>query len=204
MKPYDLKNNREADYPTDNIFLERWSPRSLSSDLDEKELMTLFEAARWTPSSGNAQPWRFLYAKNGEEEWQNFYDLLDDFNKIWCKNAAFLIILLSRKYFEPGEDGKEKPDRYHTFGAGSAFMSLALQARMKNWIAHGMAGFDLEKARNVLDISEKYYIECMIAVGKQGEIEKSIPERMQKSEKPKGRKKVSEFISKGKFPPEWN
>ena len=200
MKPYDVKNEREAEYPADTIFIDRWSPRSLSPDLSDKELMILFEAARWTPSSNNGQPWRFLYAKNGTEEWNVFYDLLGDFNKIWCKNAAYLIVLLSRKNFEAEGDEKEEFDRHHSFGAGSAWMSLALQAKMKGWIAHGMAGFDADKTRKVLEIPDNYHVDCMIAVGKQGEIEKSIPERMQKYEKPYDRKKVKDIAYKCKFP----
>ncbi|MBI2452114.1 nitroreductase family protein [Candidatus Pacearchaeota archaeon] len=200
MKPYDTKNERKPDYDVDKIFIDRWSPRSLSPDLSEKELMSLFEAARWSPSSSNGEPWRFLYAKNESKEWDIFYDLLTDFNKIWCKNAAYLIVLLSRKNFQPDDKGNEKTDRHHSFGAGTAWMALALQARIKGWIAHGMAGFDIEKAKKNLGIPENYHINCMIAVGKQGEIEKSIPERMQKSEKPNERKKVKDIVYEGRFP----
>ncbi|MBI5804005.1 nitroreductase family protein [Candidatus Pacearchaeota archaeon] len=202
MKPYDIENRREREYDIDEIFIRRWSPRSLSSDMSEKELMSLFEAARWSPSSSNGQPWRFLYAKNGSDEWSLFYELLDDFNKIWCKNAAYLIVLLSRKNFEQNEIGEEIRDPHHSFGAGSAWMSLALQARIKEWIAHAMAGFDVSAARRILKIPESYHIDCMIAVGKQGEIENSIPERMRNSEKPNERKKTDEIVRKGKFPEE--
>ncbi len=201
-KPYEVKNERKAEYPIDKIFIDRWSPRSLSPDLSEKELMILFEAARWAPSSSNLQPWRFLYAKNGTKEWNIFYDLLIDFNKIWCRSSAYLIVLISKKNFKD-EKGEVVPDQLHSFGAGSAFMSLALQARIKGLVAHGMAGFDYDKAKKVLGIPDNYHIECMIAVGKQGEIEKSIPERMQKSEKPNQRRPLKESVAKGKFPEEW-
>ncbi len=205
MKPYQIKNERIKENDVDDLFIDRWSPRSLSRDMSEKEMMTLFEAARWSPSSSNSQPWRFLYSKNEDENWERYYNLLGEFNKIWCKNAAFLIVLLSRKNFELEEGEKEEGyDRNHSLGAGMAFMSLALQARMKNFIVHGMAGFDVEKTRKELEIPEGYEIECMIAVGKQGEIEESIPERMQKSEKPSQRKELNEIISKGKFNEDWN
>jgi hypothetical protein len=81
-------------------------------------------------------------------------------------------------------------------------MSLALQARIKGWIAHGMAGFDFEKVRKVLQVPDNFNVECMIAVGKQGEIETSVPERMQKSEKPNERKHIKDIVSEGKFPKE--
>jgi len=200
MKPYDIKNERKTEHSVDKIFIERWSSRSLSSDVSEKEFMSLLEAAKWAPSSSNGQPWRFIYAKNGSKYWNIFYEFLNDFNKIWCKNAGYLLVLLSRKKFEPDEDGKEEINRNHSFDSGSAWLSLALQARMKGLIAHAMAGFDLKKVREALKIPETYNIECMIAVGKQGEVEKSLPERMQKSEKPNARKTIKEISSEGIFP----
>ena len=204
-KPFSVKNERKADFPINPIFLKRWSPRSLRSDVSEKELMGLFEAARWAPSSSNEQPWRFLYAKNGSYEWNDFFDLLDDFNKLWCKNAAYLLVLISRNTYmkkkdEKNEDCIEKPNKTHSLDSGSAWMSLALQGRENNLIAHAMAGFDYEKARTLLSIPSTHTIECMIAIGKEGEIEKSIPQRMQKSEVPNSRKRVREFIYHGKFP----
>jgi nitroreductase len=59
--------------------------------------MSLFEAARWAPSSANAQPWRFIYATRDTEEWNTLFNLLEDFNKIWAKNAAVLIVVVSKK-----------------------------------------------------------------------------------------------------------
>jgi len=98
-KPYSVPNKRKVDYPIDKIFLDRWSPRSLSyEDFLEDDLKTLFEAARWTPSSSNAQPWRFLYAMNGSEEWNKFFGLLGEFNQLWCNNAGALIVLVSRNH----------------------------------------------------------------------------------------------------------
>jgi len=54
-------NDRAADHAIDPLFLERWSPRAFSDDeISEAELLSLFEAARWAPSSYNSQPWRFI------------------------------------------------------------------------------------------------------------------------------------------------
>ncbi|PIN88914.1 nitroreductase [Candidatus Pacearchaeota archaeon CG10_big_fil_rev_8_21_14_0_10_32_14] len=160
-KPYEVKNERKYDFLIDEFFLKRWSPRSLSQDVSEEELMSLFEAVRWAPSSNNEQPWKFLYSINGSREWKDFFDLLGDFNKIWCKNAAFLLVLISRNNYtkkkdEKSEDCHEKPNKTHSFDTGSAWMSLVLQARKNNLIAHVMAGFDYEKAREVLNIPESF------------------------------------------------
>ena len=76
-------------------------PRSMTDEeLKDEEVMSLFEAARWAPSSGNGQPWRFIYVKRNTEDWTNLFDLLVDFNKSWAKDAAILIVVVSKKEFE--------------------------------------------------------------------------------------------------------
>ncbi len=68
---------RKADHPIEKLFLDRWSPRAMSGEeIPEAELMSLFEAARWAPSSYNNQPWRILYARRGAPHWQAFFDLM--------------------------------------------------------------------------------------------------------------------------------
>lgn len=193
-KPYKIENERKPEHDVNEIFIKRWSPRAISKEsFSEEKLMSLFEAARWAPSSSNIQPWRFLYAMNGDENWDTFFGLLIEFNQMWTKDAGALVVVLSKK-----TDDEGKPNAIHSFDTGSAWMSLALQARMKNLVAHGMAGFDYEKAREILNIPDDYNVEAMIAIGTQGEVE-SLHERMQKSEKPNERKHVEEFAFKGKF-----
>ncbi|MBS3080240.1 nitroreductase family protein [Candidatus Pacearchaeota archaeon] len=194
-KPYKIENERKPEHDVNEIFIKRWSPRSIDKkNFTHEELMSLFEAARWAPSSFNIQPWRFLYSMNGDENWATFFGLLAEFNQIWTKDAGALVVVLSKKTNNEG-----KPNALHSFDTGSAWMSLALQARMKNLIAHGMAGFDYEKAKDILNVPDDYNVEAMLAVGTQGEVE-NLHERMQKSEKPNERKYVKEFTFKGKFP----
>ncbi len=73
-------------------------------DISEEELMRLFEAARWAPSSFNTQQWRALYARRGTEHWQTFFDLLVDANKAWAKNAAVLVVFISRRNFDHNDE----------------------------------------------------------------------------------------------------
>ena len=192
-----MKNEieRKTEHPIDNIFVKRWSPRAMQpTPFTKEDLMTLFEAARWAPSSYNNQPWKFVYAMHGTENWQKFLDIMVDFNKLWAQHAAALILVCSRKTFEHNN----KPSRTHEFDAGAAWMSLALQASMKGFAAHGMEGFDYEKARNVFHVPEEYDIDAIIAVGRLGKKE-SLPEQMQQNEFPNQRKKVSEFVMEGSF-----
>lgn len=89
--------------------------------------MPLFEAARWAPSSFNVQPWRFIYAKRNTlraEDWKRFFNLLADVNKDWAKNAAVLIVVISKKDFE--YKGRALPSVTHQSDTGAAWENLAL------------------------------------------------------------------------------
>ena len=186
---------RKSDYEINSIILNRWSPRAMSGEsIDENELMPLFEAARWAPSSMNNQLWRFIYAKRNTKYWDGFFDLLADGNKTWCKNAAALVILISRKnsYY------KNRPQKTHSMEAGAAYENLAIEARSRNLVMHGMEGFDYEKAAKLLKISDVWNVECMLAIGKPGKKE-DLPKELQEREKPSDRKPLNEIAFEGEF-----
>lgn len=188
--------NRESTYPIQPLLLSRVSSRAFSEErLTEEELLALFEAARWAPSSYNNQPWRFVYARRGEQEWETLFNVLVEFNKSWCKNADTLVAAISRKNFEHNN----KPSTTASFDTGSAWMSLALEAHSRNIIAHGMEGFDYEGLKKALNIPDSFKIEAMIAIGKAGNKE-SLPEALKEKEKPSLRKPLSDILAKGHFP----
>ena len=152
---------RKPDYPIEPIFYRRWSPRAMSGEaLSEQELMSLFEAARWAPSTYNEQEWRFLYARCETPHWPTFLDLLMEANRAWCARAAVLAVVLARKTF--ARNGKPNP--VHLFDTGSAWENLALQASAMGLVAHGMAGFDFDKARTVLRVPEHFAVAAMFAL----------------------------------------
>jgi nitroreductase len=187
---------RHPDHPVDPLFPGRWSPRSMDgSHVDRPTLMTLFEAARWSPSCNNAQPWRFIYAPRGSEAWPGFLDLLTPRNKLWCAQAGALVVIASRNDFE--HNGK--PNKTHSFDAGAAWMSLALQASLLGLIAHGMAGFDYGRAIEAVGLPDGYSVEAMCAIGRPAPAE-NLPEDLRGQEKPNGRKPVTETVFEGKFP----
>ena len=187
--------HRQAERPIEPIFLKRWSPRAMSGEpLSDDELMTLFEAARWAPSTYNEQEWRFLYARRGTEHWPVFFDLLMDANKVWCQRAAVLVVVLSHKVFE--RNGKPNP--VHTFDSGAAFENLALQGSAMGLVVHGMAGFDRDKARAALKVPDDYAVEAMIALGRPGD-PAELPLELREREKPTGRKSVAQFVREGTF-----
>lgn len=189
------QTNRKADHKILDLILNRWSPRAMSGEsISDEELNALFEAARWAPSSYNNQPWRFIYAKRDTPAWDSLYNLMVQFNKDWAKNAAVLIVIISRNTFAYNN----KPSRTHSFDTGSAWQNLTLQAASQGLVVRGMEGFDYAKAKEVLHIPDGYTVEAMCAVGRPGEKE-DLPKEMQENEKPSDRKPITEFAFEGVF-----
>ena len=191
----EVKKARKPEYNIHPLILSRWSPRAFSGEeITDSQLMQLFEAAKWAPSSYNAQPWRFIYAKRNTKHWDILFSLMGEFNQSWTKNAAVLAVIVSRKNFEHNE----KPNGTANFDSGAAWENLALQAEYMGLAAHGMAGFDYEKARTALSIPDTFKVEAMAAIGKKGKKE-SLPKEMQEREAPSQRKSVKEIAMEGKF-----
>lgn len=187
--------HRQADHPVDSMFVDRWSPRAMSGEeISREELMVLFEAARWAPSSYNNQPWRILYARRNSEQWPLFFGLLVDTNKAWCRNAAALLVFISKTTF----DHNGKPSRTHSYDCGAAWENLALQGYLKGYVVHGMQGFDYESARTVLNIPDGFQVEAMAAIGRPGAKE-ALPEELQKREMPNNRRKLEQTVCEGAF-----
>src|SRR3989344_8464487 len=106
----EAKKVRKPEYEISPWFYTRWSPRAMSGEsLTKEELLPLFEAARWAPSSFNNQPWRFVIASSKEDK-EKFMEFLGDFNKLWCKHATVLVVTISRNLFEHND----KPARTHS------------------------------------------------------------------------------------------
>jgi nitroreductase len=186
---------RIADHEIDPQFLKRWSPRAMNGKpIEQEDLMRLFEAARWAPSSRNEQPWRFLYARQGTPDFPRFLNLLAEGNRPWCEKAGALIVVLSKKDLSDG-----KPAPTHSFDAGSSWMSLALQASFMGIVAHGMAGFDRDRTVVDLKVPSNYQPEAMLAVGYPGTLE-DLPERYRAREVISGRRPITESVFEGNFP----
>ncbi len=191
----EVKEKRKPGHKITALLLNRWSPRAMSGEtLADSELMALFEAARWAPSSYNSQPWRFIYAKRDTPHWEKLFGLLVDFNKQWCKNAAVLVVIVARKTFEHNN----QPAPTHAFDAGAAWENLALEASDRGLVAHGMEGFDYEAARKELAIPNDYAVLAMCAIGKRGKKE-DLSQQMQEREFPSDRKQLSEIVMQGEF-----
>ncbi len=178
----------------DPQFPERWSPRAFSSrPVDEADLLSLFEAARWAPSAANSQPWFFLAAVTPEEH-VRFLSLLHPGNQIWAARAPVLLFLLARRTSPSG-----RTLEWSAFDAGAAWMALALQARKLGLFAHAMGGFDREGIYTALHIPPAEYIAlAAIAVGYYGD-PLELNEELQLREHPSARKSLPELYHLGAF-----
>ncbi len=183
---------RQAAAPIESFFLSRWSGRAFTgAPLPDGALASLLEAARWAPSSGNNQPWRFVYALAGTAAFEAFHGLLAPGNQPWCAKASVLFVVASRSTREDG-----RPARTHAFDTGAAWMSLALQAHLMGLVAHGMEGFDYERAARAISLPPDHAIHCMVAVGQPGRRE-DLPEPYRTREEPNDRRPVASFAFQG-------
>ena len=191
----DIKGQdfRKPDHDIQPFFINRWSPRAMTGEeIEREELMRMFEAGRWAMSSFNNQSWRFLYAFRNTTPWEKFFGLLTQNNQEWCKNAAALVVVVSKKTF----DHNGKPARTHSYDTGAAWYSFALQGVMMGLVVHGMQGFDYDKAAAELGVTDEYQVEAMAAVGRPGNRD-DLPPKLQEREVPSQRKKVEEFAFEG-------
>ncbi len=190
-----LHNPRTPEVEVDSQFTDRWSPRAFLPDpIPERQLQSLFEAARWAPSCANEQPWLFLYATTAADR-ARFASALTPRNQVWTARAPVLLFVLARRRF--ARSGK--PNRHAAFDAGAAWVSLALQARKLGLHAHGMAGFSEEKAYEILQVPEpEYEVMAAIALGRRGD-PGQLPQDMAAREVPSTRKPLSEVAREGSY-----
>jgi nitroreductase len=190
-------SSRIADHPVEPIFLERWSPRAFTGEaISEAELRSMFEAARWAPSSYNSQPWRFVYARRDNAHWDKLLGLLIPFNQGWAKTASALVFAASCETM-PGKDGPV-PQRAHAFDTGAAWGYLALQAAYMGWHAHAMVGVEWERVDEALNVPKGHRVHAAIAIGKKGPTS-MLPETLQAREAPSPRNPLGDFIFEGGF-----
>jgi nitroreductase len=165
--------------------LKRWSARSFADrDVRPEELKKVFEAARWTASSYNEQPWRYLVGTRGSETYKKIFSTLIGFNQGWAGAAPVLILgVASTKFSHNGTAN------------GYALYDLTLQASALGLTTHQMAGFDQAAARKALEIPEDYALGAVIALGYQGEPAALGHEQMISMEiAPRERKPLSELV----------
>jgi nitroreductase len=184
-----------TDVPVHELIRNRWSPRAFSDKAVPAEILrSLFEAARWAPSSNNEQPWAYLVAtKDDTDNFAKMLAVLVEFNANWAKNAP--VLALSAAHVKTQRDGK--PNRVALHDVGSATAQLTFEANSHGLQVHQMAGFDAEKARQTFAIPPDWEPMAAIAVGYPGDPE-SLPDKLRERElAPRTRKPLGEFVMTG-------
>jgi nitroreductase len=185
---------RRTAHPVHPIFVDRWSARAMSGEpLTATELLRLFEAARWAPSAHNFQPWRMLYALRGTPHWPRFFDLLNPSNQVWAQRGGALVLFISRHHYDNG-----KPCPTHSYDAGAAWLSFALQAFASGFAVHGLQGFDYQRARLELAVPEAFNVEAMAVVGRPGDAAQ-LSEELQRRESPNDRRPLVQTVCEGPY-----
>jgi nitroreductase len=188
---------RKPDHAIHDQFTGRWSPRAFAdTPVSEAEMKQLFEAARWSPSASNNQPWRFAYGLRGDASFEQIVAGLKGFNTGWAQKASALIVVASAKSVE--KDGEKSPNAWHAFDTGAAWAHLALQAQDMGLVTHAMGGFEAEVLAKSLKLPEDYEIHAVVAVGHRGD-KADLPEALQAREAPSQRRPISETVARGGF-----
>lgn len=193
----DMHNPAKTDHPVHEFIRNRWSPRAFSDKtISPETLRSLFEAARWAPSSSNEQPWAFLVAtKQDPENHAKTLRTLVEFNQAWAQHAPVLVIAVSEVEFARNKT----PNRNAFYDTGAAVAHLTMEATARGLFVHQMAGFDPHKASELFSIPREWEPIAVFAIGFPGDPD-SLPDKLRERElAPRSRKPISEFVMSGKW-----
>jgi nitroreductase len=192
-----MQKSAEFESPIMDVIRMRRSRRAYAPiPVEPEKINSLFEAARWAPSSVNEQPWIYLYATKDQPELSGkIFDALNEGNKIWAQNAPLLIVSLVRKNFIRN-DHPNTSARYD-LGAANAFLSL--QAAHLGLNVHQMGGFDHTKLKENLNIPDNYEPVVVLAIGYPGDLQ-TLPDHLKQRElAPRERYLQQEFVMNKSF-----
>jgi nitroreductase len=192
-----MSNPAPVEFPVHDLIRNRWSPRAFSDKpVPPEVLRSLFEAARWAPSSNNEQPWAYIVAtKDDKENFERSLGSLIEFNANWAKKAPVLAIAVAELAFAKNS----APNRNAQYDVGAASLQLAIEATARGLVVHQMAGFDPESAREAYGIPQGWEPIAAMAIGYPGDAT-SLPEPYQTRERaPRTRKPIREFVMSGQW-----
>lgn len=163
--------------------------------VDTETINSLFEAARWAPSSLNQQPWRFVYAHKGDPFYPTMLSCLNQTNQVWAKNAPLLICVIAQTI----ADYKNRVNPYAWHDSAMAYANLVFQAVSMGLAAHPMGGFNREKTIQALEIPDRYEPVIFAAVGFKSSDEDFPTDLLDREKKERKRNQLREFVFRGKF-----
>ena len=179
------------------LIADRRSTVLFSEDsIDQNSLTSLFEAARWAPSSLNQQPWRFIYAQKRDAFYLDLLSSLLPKNQEWAKNAPLLMVTVA----QTTSDYKNRKNDYAWHDTALAFSNLMFQANHIGLSVHPMGGFNREKTIQNLEIPERYEPVIFAAIGYKSHGNNFSEDLLNRENKPRIRKELPEIAFQGRFP----
>jgi nitroreductase len=187
----------ETQYPIEEVIQNRWSPLAFSDrPVEPEKLRSVLEAARWAASSYNEQPWSFIVAtKDNPAEFDRLLSCLAEGNQEWAHSAPVLMISVAKLNFE--KNGTENRHAFHDVGAAEA--NLAIQATALGLHVHQMAGFDVNKARELYGIPQGYEPVDAVALGYLGDPHSLSDKLQQRLSAQRSRKSLESFVFTGRW-----
>ena len=174
-----------------DVLEQRWSPQAFARDevLDQNRLGPAFEAARWSPSSGNSQPWSFIVGFRGDDAFQTIVGTMASGNQVWAEHAGALVANIASVV-----DAEGKPQSHAIYDLGQAVAHFSVQATAQGLMVHQMSGFDAQTLGRELGLDSTQRVVTIMAVGSLGD-PADLPEKFQEREaRPRVRKPLSEIV----------
>ncbi|WP_417509230.1 nitroreductase family protein [Microbacterium sp.] len=191
MSTPTLERTAPTSVPVLDVLAGRWSPRAFdaSTPIDENKLAAALEAARWSPSASNTQPWRFIVARRGTELHTQIDEALMGFNREWAGAAQVLIVALSE---DQDAEGQARP--WAQYDLGQAAAHLSVQAHADGLYVHQMGGIDRDALRRLPGVEERFTPTSVIALGMLGDAS-ALSEKLQEREAaPRVRRPLDETV----------
>lgn len=182
--------------PISELIANRWSPRVFDKahTLSHGDVLALAEAARWAPSSNNAQPWKFSLLLRGSAEFEAVSESgLTGFNQSWAPNASLFAVVMADQV---RPDGNPWDKAIAFYNAGLASAQLVFEAESMGLKAHYMGGIVHDEIAAILGVSGVWVVN-VIAVGKQGDPSAASEELQQRERAPRERKALEEIVLHG-------
>ena len=191
-----MEKPANAQHPIHDLLARRWSPRAFANRPVAPDILkSLWEAARWAPSSANQQPWSFLVATKDEpQEFSRMLECLVEGNQVWAKQAPVLMISVAARL-----DRDNDPNAHAWYDVGQAVADLSVQAIALGLFVHQMAGILPDKIREHYQIPYTHEPVTGIALGYPGTPEQLPDKLRQRETAPRTRKPIAEFVFAGRW-----
>lgn len=177
--------------PIHPVLAQRWSPRAYDATavLTQADLNSAFEAARWSPSAMNNQPWRFVVGFRGDDTFNTIVSSLAGWNGAWAPNASALVVAIAQTSSDTGQ-----PNPYALFDLGQSVAHFTFQAQSEGLYVHQMAGTDTAQLAQAFNLPAGFEVFHTFAIGKLDD-PSTLPEELAAREvAPRTRHELAEIV----------